>query len=267
MTLSRFAALAIAGAALTGCISTEPIPTQDYGFVVLVGESDGAGGHTIADPLAYFLRTSRIGISEAGATRDNCEIGAIPPSSDPVPGLPYLDAGSQVTVVTTGSPFNLPKVTAPNSILYKLTGSFGLTPGGSVSASVPGADGGFPAMAVTGTAATSFTFSEIPVGEGINDIDLTWTAPPQAGRTSMNVSLRYADDSQTLNQQIFCSLVDDGSYTVEPLLADRWLNADADLREAHFERVRIELEADADTKSTLVIFSTYLQNEPTPPAP
>lgn len=264
MTLPRFAALALAGTALTGCISTDPIPTQDYGFVVLVGEPDGAGGHRLSDPLAYFLRTSQIGISEAGATRDDCEVGPIPPSSDPLPGLPYLDAGTQVTVVTTGSPINLLRETAPNSILYKLDGSFGLTPGGPISATVPGTDGGFPTMAVTGTAATEFTFAEIPVGEGVSDIDLSWTAAPEANRTTMNVSLRYADDSQTPNQQIFCSLVDDGEYTVDPLLADRWLNAPADSRTALFERVRLELEADEDTKSTLVLFSTYLQSEPTP---
>ena len=115
--------------------------------------------------------------------------------------------------MTTGSPINLLRETAPNSILYKLDGSFGLTPGGPISATVPGTDGGFPTMAVTGTAATEFTFAEIPVGEGVSDIDLSWTAAPEANRTTMNVSLRYADDSQTPNQQIFCSLVDEGEYT------------------------------------------------------
>ncbi len=269
MTLFRPAALALSVAALTGCISTEPPATQDYGFVVIVGEPDGAGGSVVSNPLAYFLRTSQIGISENGATRDNCEVGQIPASSEPVPGLPYLDAGPQITVGTPGGPIVLVRDAIPNQILYSAEGDFSHTPGGALSVAVPGADGGFPEMAVTGNSAPAFTFQEVPVSEDVaSDIVLTWDAPAVAGRTTMNVSLRYAADGTTLNRQIFCSLVDDGTYTIDRLLADGWHNAQNDLRDALFERVQIELQAEPATESTLVLFSTYLQSEPAPaPAP
>lgn len=268
MTHFRFAALALSATVLAGCISTEPVATQDYGFVVIVGEPDGAGGSVVSNPLAYFLRTSQIGISEDGATTDRCEVGQIPASSEPVPGLPYLDAGASVTVGTPDGPITLLRDAIPNQILYSAEGSFVHTPGGELSVTVPGADGGFPAMSVTGSAAPEFTFQEVPFSEdAASDVVLDWTPAPVAGRTTMNVSLRYAADGTTLNRQIFCSLVDDGSYTVDRILAEGWNNAQGGIRDALFERVQIELQSDVDTESTLVLFSTYLQSEPAPVAP
>lgn len=265
MTHIRLAALALSVASLAGCISTEPPATHDFGFVVIVGEPDGAGGSVVSDPIAYFLRTSQFNITEDGATRDNCEIGQIPASSEPVPGLPYIDAGAQVVVGTPGGPIVLVREAIPNQILYSAEGSFAHTPGGALSVAVPGADGGFPEMTVAGNAAPAFTFQEVPVSEDVaSDIVLTWDAPTVAGRTTMNVSLRYAADGTTLNRQIFCSLVDDGTYTIDRLLADGWHNAQNDVRDALFERVRIELQAEPATESTLVLFSTYLQSEPAP---
>lgn len=266
MTLSRYAALALAAASLTACISTEPVPTQDYGFVVLVGEPDALGGSRISDPIAYFLRTSQIGLSETGVTQDNCEIGQIPGSSDPLPGLPYIDAGATVTVGTENGPIVLDREIGANLILYTQEGPHEHSPGTAISATTTGADGGFPAMTVNGTAAPAFTFQDVPVDEdgGASEIVLTWDAPPAAvaGQTTMNVSLRYASDATSLNRQIFCALKDDGSATISALLSDGWHNSQNDLRDALFERVKIDLETNESTRSTLVLFSTYLQTEP-----
>lgn len=269
MTLFRPAALALSVTALAGCISTEPPATHDYGFVVIVGEPDGAGGSVVSNPIAYFLRTSQLGITENGATRDNCEVGQIPASSDPGPNLPYLDAGSQVVVGTPSGPIVLVRDAIPNQIIYSAEGDHPHAPGGALTVGVPGADGGFPEMSVAGNAAPAFTFQEVPVSEdAASDILLTWDAPAVAGRTTMNVSLRFAADATTPNRQIFCSLVDDGSYTIDRLLADGWHNSQGDVRDALFERVQIELQDEPATRSTLVLFSTYLQSDPAPaPAP
>ena len=261
MHLHRISALAIAGVALTACISTEPQPTHDYGFVVLVGQEDETGAAVVSNPLAYFLRTSNLTVSETGVTNDECTIGEIPESNDPQPGLPYLDAGTQVTVGLTSGPVTLPRSTPfPNQILYRQTGEFDYTPGAAITASVPGTDGGFPGMTLTGTAAPTFIVSEVPVGETpASTVALSWQAPTTTGRTTMNVSLRYADNSSELNRQIFCTLVDDGSYTVTQFQSEGWNTSENDLRAALFERVRIELETNEQTMSTLVLFSTFLQ--------
>ena len=268
MTLARYAALAVAGAALTACISTEPIPTRDYGFVVLVGEPTGTGEYFAVNPIAYFIRSGRIAIGEQGVTRDSCSTAFLPATTDPQPGLPYLDAGSAVTVVTPVAVASLDRVgTTLQHLYYKETGNVAYTPGGSIDVSVPGADGQFPEMSASGLAASTFTFSPVPVADvPAADIALSWTAPPAAdvGRTTMNVSLRYAEDGTTLNRQIFCTLVDDGSYTVDKLIAEGWHTSQNDLRETLFERVRISIEDAEETESTLAIISTYLQREATP---
>jgi hypothetical protein len=261
MTLHRIVALALAGVALTACISTEPQPTHDYGFVVLVGQENAESDSVVSDPLAYFLRTSNLSVSEGGATNDECTIGPIPESNEPQPGLPYLDAGTQLMVVLTGHP---PLTLArsqpfPNQILYRQAGDHTYTPGTAITASVPGTDGGFPEMSVTGTAATAFEVAEVPVGDSpASTIALSWDPPATAGRTTMNVSLRYAEASAEINRQIFCTLVDDGSYTISQLQAEGWNTSQNDEREALFERVRIELEESDETMSTLVLFSTFL---------
>jgi hypothetical protein len=261
MPFHRIAALVLAGVALTACISTEPQPTHDYGFVVLVGEENASGNTVIGDPLAYFLRTSNLSVSENGATTDECTIGQIPESNEPQPGLPYLDAGAAVTVGLTGQPpLSLAKMTPfPSQLLYRQAGDYAYTPNTAITASVPGTDGGFPAMTVSGTAAPTFFVSEVPVGETpASTIALSWQAPATAGRTTMNVSLRYAENAGEVNRQIFCTLVDDGSYTISQLQAEGWNTSDNDVREALFERVRIDLEQSEQTESTLVLFSTYL---------
>jgi hypothetical protein len=261
MTLHRIPALALAGVALTACISTEPQPTHDYGFVVLVGEENAGGSTVIADPIAYFLRTSNLSVSENGATNDECTIGQIPESNAPQPGLPYLDAGSLVTVLATEQPPILLERSepVPSQILYRKAGDFAYTPGTAITASVSGSDGGFPEMSVTGTTATPFEVSEVPIGDSpASTIALSWDTPPTAGRTTMNVSLRFAEAAGEINRQIFCTLVDDGSYTIPQLQAEGWNTSENDLREALFERVRIELEESEETMSTLVLFSTFL---------
>jgi hypothetical protein len=270
MTFHRIAALALAAVALTACISTEPQPTHDYGFVVLVGEENSTGATVVRDPLAYFLRTSNLSVSENGATNDECTIGDIPESNEPQPGLPYLDAGAQVTVGLTGqAPITMARSQPfPSQILYSETGDFPYTPGTAITATVPGADGGFPQMTVTGTAATTFEVSEVPVGDTpASTVALSWQAPATSGRTTMNVSLRFAENAGEVNRQIFCTLVDDGAYTVSQLQAEGWNTSENDLREALFERVRIDLEASEETMSTLVLFSTFLARADVEPPP
>jgi hypothetical protein len=71
-----------------------------------------------------------------------------------------------------------------------------------------------------------------------DSLDLTWT-PAGDDSTKMLISLQYGVGQLTPNQQIFCSLVDDGSAKVPPILLGQWRNATTGSRRVEAARWRV----------------------------
>jgi hypothetical protein len=235
-SLSAVTAVAL----LAACLDPEPIPDANYGIIALttvVSTND-----TILAPEALFYRTGLLGLPTSRVFNDQCALAAFPTPSQTNPNLRYLDAGDSVAISTVGTTKYLFEEVSSNGRSYVLrdTDRLPFHPGEAVTVTVPGAAGGFANGTVTVLTARGFTLGPIephpPVDEGL---DLTWT-PAGDDSTKMLISLQYGVDGEIQpNQQIFCSLVDDGSAEVSPIYLNGWRNATTGSRRVEAARWRV----------------------------
>lgn len=257
MKLARIAGVAVLGSLGTACLSTEPIPTNDYGYISLVGEDSDAGA-VIASPLAYFFRSQQLNFTPSGNAQDQCQKMPVPP--DDLPTLNYLDAGQQVTVTVGGAEHVLPKVARPAGFVYSLEAPVSYEPGETVTVEIPGAEAAFPPVQFTAPTADSFSVSApVPVPtDPTEGVALTWTAGDPAA-SSMTVALRYIPSSGTAAEQVYCVLRDDGSFTIPPLFVDAWKAENTGSRTALFERVLVTIHRDPATDVVVDFVSSWLE--------
>jgi hypothetical protein len=240
---------------LAACLDPDPVPESNYGVVGLttvVSTND-----TILSPEALFYRTGPLGLPTSRVTTDQCQVAVFP---NPVPntGLPrFLDAGDSVAVSTTTATTYLFPVIDLDGESYVLRASdrFPFHPGETVTITVPGVPGGFANGTISVLTARGFTLGPInpspPADEGL---DLTWT-PAGDDSTKLLISLQYGVGGIEANQQIFCSLVDDGAAQIPSQLVTGWRNATTGSRK--FEAARWRVAAKEVTGGVLLVVSAF----------
>lgn len=245
MTVSRSLAAALLVAVAAGCNSTEPtIPRENYALIYTEARSvSGEGFVTL--PVASFFRSAQLTISSSTSPADQC----IETTYDPDQGgadlgdISFFNAGAAVTVEADDVTRQLTRVVEGELERYEITSGGGLPyePGDTIEFTVPGATGGFPAFSIRARTAEEFTFTEPSVPAAGQPIALSWTAGVPAG-SAMLVSLRYRSASATsgLDRQIYCEMLDDGSFSVPSQFATGWRVAQA--RETAMSRWRTEFE-------------------------
>jgi hypothetical protein len=224
---------------LAACLDPEPIPDANYGVIGLttvVSTND-----TILAPEAQFYRTALLGLPTSRVFTDQCLTAGYPTPTE-TQQLRYLDAGDSVAVSTVASTrYIFPTVNSEGDESYVLRTSDRLPfhPGDAVTVTVPGAAGGFANGTVSVITARGFTLGPIepnpPVDEGL---DITWT-PAGDDSTKMLLSLQYGVGQPTPNQQIFCSLIDDGTAQIPSFLLTQYRNAVAGSRRVEAARWRV----------------------------
>jgi hypothetical protein len=246
----------LASLALAACLDPDPVPEANYGIVGLttvVSTSD-----TILAPEAFFYRTGLLALPTSRVVRDECVVAGYPnPTSGARPPR-FLDAGDSVAISTaTSTKYIFPVVNEDGeSYLLKTSDRFPFHPGETVTITVEGAPGGFANGTISIITAEGFTFGPInpapPVDEGL---DLTWS-PAGDDSTKLLVSLQYGVGQVEPNQQLFCSLVDDGTAEItDERLIVNWRNASTGSR--RYEAARWRVTAKEVSGGVLLAISAF----------
>lgn len=134
----------------------------------------------------------------------------------------------------------------------------------TATVTIPGAAGGFPALTMRARVVENFDAQPVPDSGDASGIVLQWTPATQPG-TTMQIELRYKTDAAyTLpNEQVICSVVDDGDFRVPSAVLAGWRNAGVDdaplAREAVFSRFFSRVYEQGDALA--VLFTTMRKVE------
>ena len=225
--------------ALTACLDPDPVPESNYGVVGLTTVVTSTD--TILSPEALFYRTGLLSLPTSRVTGDQCQIAPYPTPTQGTTLPRFLDAGDSVAVATgTTTKFLYPTITT-NGESYVLDPSetFPFQPGETVTVTVPGAPGGFANGTISVLTARGYTLGPIAPSPPVDEtLELTWS-PAGDDSTKMLISLQYGVGQLDPNQQIFCSLVDDGAAEVPEVLLAQWRNATTGSRRVEAARWRV----------------------------
>jgi hypothetical protein len=136
-----------------------------------------------------------------------------------------ISAGDYVVLAVGGRSDTLRRSTAVDPFYRAGGGLIPFTPGDSMVITVKGDPNGFPASTFRGKTAEPFTFGPIVKPADGNPITITWS-PGGVGGSAILVALRFASGtSTTIDRQVACTLVDDGTATIPGPTILNWLRA------------------------------------------
>lgn len=224
MNRQRIAVLAFAfvGVVLVACADVASPDALPIGFVTITAQPAGAG--FTASPVGTFYRASGLGIPTAAAPWDSCRQQAYAVNTLGLGEVyPWIGAGSSIQVRLGGRTDSLFPLAVGRDQQYRLRGaSIPYSPGDSVSVTIPGQSGGFPAVAFKSKTAEPLSvasFTEPPSG---TRLDLRWNTGHDLNNT-VAVSFRYgALGADTLNWQVICQFKDDGADSIPGRYMAAW---------------------------------------------
>lgn len=241
----------------TACI--EPLQTPDgrFGAITAAAFDGGAANYTMRPEAAFYDNTD---LTYEPFESDTCIVAQFFPNSSTISGnLQFLNAGEVLVTSVSGRIDSLLPVPNINLRVYQSPNSGGIpyTPGDTLTVTIPGA--AFPASAISVRTAEPFTHSAPGVPAENEPLALTWTAAAVAG-SQMTFSLRYANSFSTtgLNEQVYCSFLDDGAATVPAGVLGGWVNALNGQRQTKATRVRSR-QISVDARTRLSLLSTFSQ--------
>lgn len=245
----------ITSVGLTACLDPDPVPESNYGVIGLTTVVTSTD--TILSPEALFYRTGLLSLPTSRVTSDQCQVAAYPTPTQGTALPRFLDAGDSVAVATASTTKFLFPTVGANGESYVLDPleTFSFQPGENVTITVPGAPGGFSNGTVSVLTARGYTLGPIAPSPPTGDpLELTWT-PAGDDSTKMLISLQYGVEQLDPNQQIFCSLVDDGSAEVPAVLLTQWRSATTGSRRVEAARWRVVLRE--VTGGVLLVVSAF----------
>lgn len=252
MRKNWFAVVAVLSCAACVDALNPPDPRAFGVFLLTTTESDSA---YVLNPEGVFFRASDVSFPNSASPADACT--TLPYSTQTAArDLDDVLGGSPVTLTLRSVATNLTPRQEDRDFVYRPTDGAAIahTPGDSAYLNIPGAAGGFPQTTAAARTAESFTFATVtvpPVGQGLQ---LTWSAAAQPG-SAMAFSLQYArSPSTTLNEQLYCELIDDGSFLVPTLQVDPWRDANNNVRGVSATRFRT-LRQPSTNNSVLLVLS------------
>ena len=134
----------------------------------------------------------------------------------------------------------------------------------TATVTLPGAAGGFPALTMRARVVENYEAQPVADSGDASGLVLQWTPATQIG-TTMQIQLRYKTDPafEAPNEQVICSVVDDGDFRVPASVLNGWRNAGNDAepmaREAAFTRFFSRVYEQGDALA--VLFTTLRKVE------
>ena len=246
-------------AALTACNADEPqIPRENYALIFTDARQLPAGGYATL-PVANFVNSQQLVFDLSTNPADACLEGAYDPEQEgsDLGRLTFLDPGT-VTAANGAVQRNLARVVdEEDSESWEIAsgGALPFTPGDTLTFTATGSAEGFPAFSIRARAAEAFTFTEPTVPAAGQPVVLNWTTTGVRPGSAMLVSLRYrTTTSGPLTRQVFCEMVDDGSFNVPSQYVTLWRTSDSTA--TAMSRWRTEYKQIND-RSFAVVFSNF----------
>ena len=236
MRLRAFPLLAFAVFA-TACIKGLETPEGRFGAISVPAWDNDAAGYVMAPEAAFYGKTD---LTFAPFTTDTCLVAGYSPTASVTPGLVTLNAGNFLFTQIGTRTDTLAPIPNINIRVYVPLRSTGIPfiPGDTLSITIPGTTS-WPASAISVRTAEPFTHDTILVPAADSSLHVTWTAATVPG-SLMTFSLRYANafSNTGLNEQVFCSFIDDGSATIATDYLNGWRTALGDERATRVVRTR-----------------------------
>jgi hypothetical protein len=244
MPLNRRSLVVLASTLAFGAIGCRDIiDAENSNYAIINIETLQTGSTFAARPTGLFFNGGGIFLSSSFVARDSCIVQKYPPDITN-PALDYLDVtpGVVVKFQRPGTEGTLTRRTQSGVQSYVLPDgtSIPFVPGDTATVEIPGVDGEFEPITAKARTAEAFTADPLVVPSS-NQVDMPVTWRPGATAipgSAMFYSLRFATPpTLTINREVACFFVDDGSASVpfEALFDFR----DATVRSAAATRVRI----------------------------
>lgn len=256
-----FSALLLVAVA-AGCGADDPqLPRENYALIFTEARAVSGGGF-VTLPVANFINTTQLAFSSSTQPADDCIVTTYDAdqTGTDLGDITYLSPGADVTVASGAQTRELSLVTNPQNQAqtWQIGGGQGglpYTPGDTITFTGSGDANGFPLFSIKARSAEAFTFTEPAVPAAGQPLVLSWTTTGVAPGSSMLVSLRYnAPNSDELDRQVFCEMVDDGTFSIPATFLVEWRTATE--RETAFSRWRTEFKQ-VDGRSFVVVSSNF----------
>ncbi len=208
-------ALLAASTSAAGCSKiTEADRTANrYGAVNITARSATGGKVTANATVIFFEAFSAAVPSSVLQATDQCTYAAVDTGVTVTTGV--KKGGENVTLAIAGSTVTLPFEAGLFRYANPAGAPFSYTAGDAVVANVPGASDGFPASSIGVRLAEPLLPGPVTVPAfGVN-MTVTWNASTDT-TAAILLSLRYANPTSSPygNEQVFCTLKDDGRFEV-----------------------------------------------------
>ena len=210
----RLAGVLAVALLLAACKALEPEPVK---VALLSVPTEDTGDGYASAPIAFFIQGTGIGLSTTLVGNEGCVVRRLTTGTGNQ-DFDYIDAGPSITARFDGPAATLTKVTANGRTTYELPAgtSLSFTPGQTITFSIPGAAGGFPASLVGARTAEAFTAGPVTLPASTSeDMTVTWTPVPEIAGSAMFYSIRYSSPGMTqVDREIACVFRDDGTGVI-----------------------------------------------------
>jgi hypothetical protein len=255
-TAVRFLFATVAAASLTGCTGLDQTaPTANRYASFSIRAKNSTNGRAVARATAIIFEAYTAGVPNSALNRtDQCVYSQVDTSTAVVKGV--KKAGNTATLGISGTTVPLPyddiyfRYATPENV------TFAYNRGDVVSASIPGAADVYPSATITVPLAEPIIPGTIRIPTGTEPMQFTWNGPNDS-TSAVILSLRYANPATSpyANEQIYCSLNDDGVHQLPTTVLTAFLASPNSKRSLTLTRWRTR-EALPDSRTILHIASS-----------
>jgi hypothetical protein len=255
-------ACAVGVLALVACReSGGPEEELEFSYAIFNADVTSAqSGGLATSPVGFFFRAPLLNLPTSQGETEGCVLQRL---VSPGSALPlFIGAGDSVAFAAQGgSTVYLKPQTDSGITSYRVPGRtpVPLSAGATVTFTVPGTASGFPASSIALKTVEPYQMSpvpnELPAGQSLT---LTWSPPGDAPTdTRMEVAFMYATAAGgALNEQLYCSLIDDGEFTIQSGSLSGFRAAAGGVRQVLSRRWRSSFKDLGD--SVMLAISSYL---------
>ena len=255
-TVARLLLGALSAVVLSACTALDnTAPSTNRYASFSIRAKNTTNNRAIASATAIIFEAYTAGVPNSALQRtDQCVYAAVDTATAIVKGV--KKAGNPATLGIAGTVVNLPY----DDILFRYATpeniTFSYTRGDVAQASIPGDPSVYPAASISVPLAEPIVPGIIKIPAGTEAMSFTWNAAIDS-TSSIILSLRYANPATSpyANEQIYCSLNDDGAHLLPTTVLTAFLASPNSMRSLQLTRWRTR-ESFPDARTILHVASS-----------
>ena len=210
--IASLLAATTAAAACSKLTESNPTPNR-YGAVNIKAHGASASSASANATVIFFEAFSAAVPSSVLQATDQCAYATVDTATTFTTGV--KKAGDQVTLSIGTKTVNLPYESGLFRYANVATSPFNYSSGDAVVANIPGATDGFPSASISVRLAETLIPGAVAIPTPAAPLVVTWNASSDT-TAAILLSLRYSNPTTSSypNEQIFCSLKDDGKFEI-----------------------------------------------------